>query len=92
MDEKIDKILTEMEKYYGNIRTAKLHIAGLKKDKAEQRNRYWGEATGIAKEKEDYIKAMTSMYDKDIHEAEAEIEYTYNMINILEYKLVYCDE
>ena len=91
MDEKrvddinpIEKILLEMDKYYGNIRTAKLEIARLKKEKAEQRNRYWGEATGIAKEKEDYIKAMTSMYDKDIREAEAEIEYAYNMINTLD--------
>ena len=81
-----------METRYNNIYKLKKEIAGFKKEKAEQRNRYWGEATGIAKEKEDYIKAMTSGVDEKIRLNEAEIQYNLDMIEILDFKLVYCDE
>ena len=86
------KLIEEMENRYNNIYKLKKEIAGFKKEKAEQRSRYWGEATGIAKEKEDYIKAMTSGVDEKIRLNEAEIQYNLDMIEILDFKLVYCDE
>ena len=86
------KLIEEMENRYNNIYKLKKEIVGFKKEKAEQRSRYWGEATGIAKEKEDYIKAMTSGVDEKIRLNEAEIQYNLDMIEILDFKLVYCDE
>ena len=84
----MDKIIEEITLLYEHIKNNRFKIAELKKEKAEQRNRYWGEATGIAKEKEDYIKAMTSNIDENIRKYEAGIEYAYNMIEVYNMRLM----
>ena len=88
----VKELIDKMEYWYKEIHEDKCRISELKTDKAEQRNRYWGEATGIAKEKEDYIKAMTSKYDEEIRKLEAHVEYAYNMVDILNWRLMYTDD
>ena len=80
-------LITSIEEHYKLIHKCRNEIAELKTKKAEKRNRYWGEATGIADQKKDYIKAMTGNIDEAIRKEEANIEYHYNMIEVLNMRL-----
>lgn len=85
----MDKLIDSIEEYYDDIKGFRENIAEWKCKKAEMRNRYWSEATGIAKEKEDFIKSMTRDIDENIRNNEAMIEYAYNMIEVLNLRLIY---
>lgn len=88
----MDKIITEIGNTYKKIREYRLEIEELLAQKVEMKPRLWEEATGTVDQKKDYIKSRTSELDSRIHKLEAEIEYCYNLIKVLDYKLVYCDE
>ena len=88
----VKELIDKMECWYKRIYDDKNKISELKKDKAEMRNRYWGEATGTVDQKKDYLKAMTSNLDDEIRLLEAGIEYAYNMVDILNWRLMYTDD
>ena len=85
----MDKIIEAMEKEYQKIYENRVKIEELNKKKVEMKPRLWEEATGTVDQKKDYIRSRTSDYNMDIHLLEAQIEYSYNLIKVLDYKLVY---
>lgn len=78
--------------YIEEINNARYKIAELKSKKIKARSKAWEDATGIAKEKEDYVRSVVADYDKEIAENEADIEWYYNMISVVNYKLENSDE
>ena len=66
------------------IQSARKEIADLKKEKIISRANAWEDATGTAKEKEDYVRSVVADIDKEIAYKEANIEYCYNMNKLLE--------
>ena len=88
----MDKIIEAMENEYQKIYECRKKIEELNKKKVELKPRLWEEVSGTVDQKKDYIKSRTSDYDMDIHVLEAKIEYSYNIIKVLDYKMVYCDE
>ena len=85
----MDKIIEAMEKEYQKIYENRVKIEELNKKKVEMKPRLWEEATGTVDQKKDYIRSRVSDYNMDIHLLEAKIEYSYNLIKVLDYKLVY---
>lgn len=84
-----EKILLEYESNIELIRTARKIVAKLQAEKIVKRSDAWADATGTAKEKEDYVRSEVSDIDRDIANEEANIEYLYNKNRILDYKLNY---
>ena len=84
MDELIDK----MEEYYRNIHNLRMSIAELKKTKAIKKAPLWEEATGTVDNKKDYIKSKLADIEHDIAVAESDIEYAYNMIDVLNWRIM----
>ena len=88
----MDKIISAMEDEYQKIYEYRVKLGELNKKKVEMKHRLWEEATGTVDQKKDYIKSRVSDIDVDIHMLEAKIEYSYNLVKVLDYKLVYCNE
>ena len=84
-----EKILLEYESNIEIIRLARKNIAKLSAEKITKRSEAWADATGTAKEKEDYVRSVVADIDRDIANEEANIEYLYNKNRILDYKLNY---
>ena len=86
------EILDEMNNLYSLIYSYRSDIASYKKNKIEKRADAWKDATGTAKEKEDYVRSVVANIDEAIDFCEAEIEKAYNSIRVLELKLEYTNE
>ena len=84
-----EEILREYESNVDIIRVARRNIANLRAEKIVKRSESWADATGTAKEKEDYVRSVVADIDRDIANEEANIEYLYNKNRILDYKLNY---
>ena len=84
-----EEILKEYESNIEIIRIARRNIANLRAEKIVKRSESWADATGTAKEKEDYVRSVVADIDRDIANEEANIEYLYNKNRILDYKLNY---
>jgi len=70
-----------------SIHECRNEIASIKERKAIRRSGSWVDATGTAKEKEDFVKSQVAGYDREIAEYEADIELYYNQISILNDKI-----
>lgn len=92
MVEDVDKLLGLIELENEIIKKGRQKIAKLKEEKITKRAESWANATGTAKEKEDFVRAEVADIDKAIALEEANIEYCYNTIELANTKLVYCDE
>lgn len=79
----MDKVITEIKRHYEFIHQARKDIAELRKQRALMKAPLWEEATGTVDAKKDYIKSKIADYDYNISLKEAEIEYSYNLIDIL---------
>ena len=86
------KIIDDMDTYYTEIRDAKCKIADLSHDKINLRSEAWKSAEGVAKQKEDYVRSVTSEIQKEIDKLEADVEYYYNQVKLLTHRLEYGDE
>lgn len=85
----VDKIIAEKQSCIDLIQTARKELADLKEKKAIAKAPLWEEATGTVDAKKDYIKSKIANTDKEIAYKEANIEYLYNRLNILDNQLVY---
>jgi len=85
----VEEIIQQIEQYYKNIKICRETIANAKKDKALKRIQAWDDAEGIAKQKEDYVKSQVADLQRIIDVGESEVEYNYNIINTLIYKMEY---
>jgi asparagine synthetase A len=83
----IEKYICNKKGYYESIKEARDEIASLKEKKATWRNDAWTDATGTAKEKEDYVKSVVAGIDSEIARCEADIELYYNQVKILDDKI-----
>lgn len=84
--------LVEMNSNIELIQKARKEIADLKAKKIVKRSNAWEVATGVAKEKEDYVRSVVSEIDKEIGHKEANIEYLYNRNSLLNQELVYFED
>lgn len=87
-----EKLLASKEVNIDNIRRNRKEIADLRMEKAVMKAPLWDEATGTVDAKKDYIKSKTALLDNKIAIMESEIEYLYNELDLINDKLVYCDE
>ena len=85
----IEKLFGEKKSYIDIIIIGKQNIAMLKSDKVKKRSDVWSKAEGIADQKKDYVKSQVAEIDEKIAKEEANIEYAYNMIDLINDKLVY---
>lgn len=92
MVEDVDKLLGVYELEIEIIQKGRKEIARLKEEKIVKRAEAWATATGTAKEKEDYVRAQVADIDKAIAIEEANVEYCYNTIELVNTKLVYTNE
>ena len=74
----MSKIMKELESNISLIQNSRRTVADLKKDKIETRAKAWIDATGTAKEKEDFVRSVVADYDRQIAYEESNIEYLYN--------------
>lgn len=81
------KVLEEKETYVNEIQSARKRIADLKHEKINLRAKSWADAEGIADAKKDFVRSIVSDLDLEISKLEADIEYYYNMIKIVDYRL-----
>lgn len=88
----MDELIAEKQSYIEIIKVGRMNIANLKNDKIKARASAWADAEGIADAKKDYVRSVVADIDRDISVEEANIEYAYNMIDILNDKLVLTDE
>lgn len=85
----MDKIIAEKQSCIDLIQKARKELADLREEKAIAKAPLWEVATGTVDAKKDYIKSKLAKTDKEIAYKEANIEYLYNRLNILDNKLVY---
>ena len=88
----IKDLIAEKQSYVEIIKAGRQNIAKLKKDKALKKAPLWEVAQGTVDAKKDYIKSMVAKIDEDILREEANIEYAYNMIEVVNDKMVTIDE
>lgn len=88
----VKELINELSYWYKKIYDDRAEISKLKKERAEKRNRYWGEASGTVDQKKDYLKAMTSDIDDNIRLLEAQIEYSYNIVEVINWRMEYADD
>lgn len=79
----MDQVIDEIKRHYDFIHKCREDIAELRKQRALMKAPLWEEATGTVDAKKDYIKSKIADYDYNISLKEAEIEYSYNLIDIL---------
>ncbi len=87
MVEEITNKIDLKEALMKSIHECEYEIAQKKELKAIRKSGSWADATGTAKEKEDYVKAQVAGYDREIAELEADINLYYNQIIILNDKI-----
>ena len=85
----VEKLIAEKQATIELIQGARKELADLREEKAVMKAPLWEEAQGTVDAKKDFIKSKTADIDKQIAYKEANIEYMYNRLNILEDKLVY---
>ena len=86
------ELIDEMEKHYKFIRTTREEIAELRQKKALMKPPLWEEAIGTVDAKKDYIKSKVADIDYRIAVCESDIEYATNMVDILNWRVLYKDD
>lgn len=77
------EVLKELDAYYTEILDARKKIADLKHEKINLRAKSWADAQGIADAKKDFVRSIVSDIDREISKLEADIEYYYNQVKLL---------
>jgi hypothetical protein len=85
----MDKIIAEKQSCIDLIQKARQELADLKEKRAIAKAPLWEVAEGTVDAKKDFIKSKIANTDKEIAYKEANIEYLYNRLNILDNQLVY---
>lgn len=88
----LNTLIAEKQSYIELIKIGRENIAKYKKEKAERKAPLWGEAQGTVDAKKDYIKSKIADIDFNIAVEEKNIEYCYNMIDLVTDKMVYLED
>ena len=80
-------MIDDKETYATEIQEARKLIADKKKEKINLRAKSWADAEGIADAKKDFVRSVVSDLDLEISKLEADIEYYYNMMKIMDDRL-----
>lgn len=83
----VEKLIDELEKQYIHIKKCREEIATLKEEMAIRKPSLWEEATGTVDAKKDYIKSKLADLQYHIDTFESDIEFAYNMIQILNWRI-----
>ena len=88
------RILDEKDTFMSEIHEARQKIADLKHEKINLRAKAWEDAGSIklADAKKDFVRSIVSDIDREIDKLEADIEYYYNQLKLIDNKLEYSDE
>ena len=81
--EELENLFVEKRMQIEIINEGRKNIAKLKMDKAKMKAPLWEEAQGTVDAKKDFIRSKTAEIDRDIAHEEANIEYCYNMIDLI---------
>ena len=84
----MDELIKQKEEYYEKILKSRENIANSRYKLAGDKPKLWEEATGLADQKKDYVKSEVAIWTEEIEQEEAKIEYYYNMINIINDKMM----
>ena len=88
----VKELIDQLEENYYHIKTCRLKIADLKKQKAVLKAPLWDEATGTVDAKKDYIKSKTADIDYQIAVVEADIQYWIDICDVLNWRIMYSDD
>lgn len=80
-------MIDDKETYATEIQEARKLIADKKKEMINLRAKSWADAEGIADAKKDFVRSVVSDLDLEISKLEADIEYYYNMMKIIDNRL-----
>ncbi len=88
------KLLDDKDVYFTEINDARKKIADLTHEKINLRAKSWEDASGIklADAKKDFVRSVVSDIDREISKLEADIEYYYNQLKLIDDKLEYDNE
>lgn len=85
-------MINDMDMYFNEIHDARVELADLMKEKINLRAEAWKEAEGTVDAKKDYVRSMVSDIQCKIDKLESDVEYYYNQVKLLTYKLEHGDE
>ena len=86
----VKAIIDEKDTLINEIQTARHLIADKKREKINLRAKSWDDATmKLADAKKDFVRSMVSDLDAEIDKLEADIEYYYNRMKVLDNRLEY---
>lgn len=88
----VERLIDEMERQYEHIKKCREEIATLKEEMAVRKAPLWEEATGTVDAKKDYIKSQLAELQYHIDTFESDIEYAMNMVEILNWRIMYKDD
>lgn len=88
---KQNDLINEKEQYYIKIQQSRVKIADSKLEIARRKPDLWEQAGGTVDQKKDYIKSKLTEFSDAIRLEESNIEFFYNMIDVLNNRLEYCD-
>ena len=83
----VKTMIDDKETYATEIQEARKLIADKKKERINLRAKSWADAEGIADAKKDFVRSVVSDLDLEISKLEADIEYYYNMMKIIDNRL-----
>lgn len=87
----VETLIKDAEEYFKNIKICRDMIADTRKTINLKKASLWDEATGTVDAKKDYIKSKLAEEYQIIANAESEIEFNYNMIDVIKFKLEFFD-
>ena len=83
----VKTVIDEKDTLISEIQETRKKIADLKHDIINIRAEAWKDAEGIADAKKDYVKSLVSELTLKVDKLEADIEYYYNRMKILDNRL-----
>lgn len=83
-----NNVLKKMEHTNDVIYKNRCKIAELKRQKIEGKAMAWGDANGLAKEKEAFVESQVAELGESIGLCEAKIELAYNTLKLLEWEQI----
>lgn len=83
----VKTVIDEKDTLITEIQASRKEIADLKHDIINIRAEAWKSAEGIADAKKDYVKSMVSELTLKVDKLEADIEYYYNRMRVLDNRL-----
>lgn len=87
MDAEYNELVDQIEQIYKDIRQYRINLAETNAKLNVRKADLWLTADGTVDQKKDYIKSKTADLRKEIELTEAEIEFCYNQIEVIQWRM-----